>query len=96
MQAKKENDHVYFQRVPAESPALPQPRKVIPDTGSYMLPAPHPIVSELRAPKAFSAEPIPERELPAPTTTNGQSQPLSPAAASEGPKVPAKAQGMHV
>ena len=58
LQATKENDQVYYQKVPNELPELPGPRKVVPETNSYNLPVPSQIVKELQSLEAFSAVPV--------------------------------------
>ena len=59
MQAKRENDHVYYKRPPHELPHLQKAQRLV-KVSPFTLPNPHPIISELAKLDAFSASPLPE------------------------------------
>jgi len=55
-QAQRENDSVYFQAVPREPPAPPEPRRLA-AAAAFALPAPAALVAEPGALAAFKAAP---------------------------------------
>ena len=62
LQAKRENDHVYYKRPPQAVPSLHPPQRLV-KTSPFVLPQPHPITSDLASLDAFSAAPTPLPDL---------------------------------
>lgn len=81
VQAKRENDTVYFQRVPAELPRLVEGRRLVNAT-PLVLPQPPESLRELFSLDAFAASPTTVREAPpGPAAPASTSAAVAPAVA---------------